>query len=127
MVVLRGLATIDGLVDACKSSSMGQRAELIAEAIHRIGNICTSIFPHTIFNTEIHTDLKGHNKSNNQIMYIMHIMQFFTCSASRVVLKPVYQKRRRPDEKYSYDTLQGKHNQSRYVNILHATQCRLTC
>ncbi len=36
-------------------------------------------------------------------------------------------KSRWPDEQYSYDTLQGKHNQSRYTNILHATQYRLTC
>jgi hypothetical protein len=85
-----------GLVDVHKPSSKEQRAELIAEDIHTNGTFCRSTFSHTIFNTELHTDLKGHNKFNNQIMHIMHIMhimQFFTCLASRLVLKPMDQKK----------------------------------
>ncbi len=76
-----------GLVDVRKPSSTEQRAELIAEAVDRKCNFRTSMLPHMICNTELHTHLKGHNESNNQIMQIMHtmyIMQIFTCSASRM-------------------------------------------
>ena len=69
-----------GLVDVRKPSSTDQRAEIIAEAIHCKGNFRTSLLPHMICNTELHTDLKGHNEFNDQIMQIMHIMQIFPLS-----------------------------------------------
>ncbi len=47
-----------GLVDVRKPSSTEERAELIAEAVDRKCNFRTSMLPHMICNTELHTHLK---------------------------------------------------------------------
>jgi hypothetical protein len=82
-----GLSCTIGFVNVLKPSSTEQRAEFIAEAIHSFGNCRTSVLPSIIWYTKLQTDLKGHNKLNDQIMQIIHIMQIFTCTT--IVLKPI--------------------------------------